>query len=297
MSTDPSSGSESGTRVLVGYDGSLDANTAIDVAASLIPQARAGIVHLWSVPFSDARARQHLSRQSASVADLAEAIEREGEHQAHRIARIGATLAGAAGWPADVLVRRTFAAQGLALAALAEEADADLVVVGSRGLSGTKSLMGSVSDLVVHHNPKPTLVVPYPLMAAEYEAAAKGPVVVAWDGSPGAHTALRTAGDLFPTRELIVAAVGSEDEASDLDGAALPGREIVRERRPGRTPALARGVAGELSACARDHNAALIVVGSRGRGLVREILLGSVAMATLHHAHRPVLVVPPAESP
>jgi nucleotide-binding universal stress UspA family protein len=36
----------------------------------------------------------------------------------------------------------------------------------------------------------------------------------------------------------------------------------------------------------------VIVVGSRGRSARREILLGSVAMATLHRAHRPVLVVP-----
>ena len=35
-----------------------------------------------------------------------------------------------------------------------------------------------------------------------------------------------------------------------------------------------------------------MVVGSRGRTAVRKILLGSVAMATLHRAHRPVHVVP-----
>jgi len=36
----------------------------------------------------------------------------------------------------------------------------------------------------------------------------------------------------------------------------------------------------------------MLVVGSRGRSAIREILLGSVAMATLHHAYRPVMVVP-----
>jgi nucleotide-binding universal stress UspA family protein len=36
----------------------------------------------------------------------------------------------------------------------------------------------------------------------------------------------------------------------------------------------------------------MIVVGSRGRSTVRETLLGSVARSTLHHAHRPVMVVP-----
>ena len=38
--------------------------------------------------------------------------------------------------------------------------------------------------------------------------------------------------------------------------------------------------------------AAVLVVGSRGRSALREILLGSVAMAALHHSPRPVVVVP-----
>lgn len=292
MSTDFSWGSEPGPRALVGYDGSLGANIAIDVGTTLLPEARACVAHLWTVPFPDTGARQYLSRQSATVTELADLIEREGAHQANRVARIGATLARAAGWQAAVHVRRTFGSEGLALAALAEGLGADLVVVGARGLSGTKALLGSVSDLLVHHAPKPALVVPYPLMSAEYEAATDGPVLVAWDGSAGARAALQTAGDLFPARKVVVTAVGPDEDASDLDTAALPDRDVTRERRGGRTPTLARGVAGELSSAARDHTAALIVVGSRGRGPVREILLGSVAMATLHHAHRPVLVVP-----
>jgi nucleotide-binding universal stress UspA family protein len=36
----------------------------------------------------------------------------------------------------------------------------------------------------------------------------------------------------------------------------------------------------------------VIVVGSRGRSALREIRLGSVAMATLHHSPCPVVVVP-----
>jgi nucleotide-binding universal stress UspA family protein len=42
---------------------------------------------------------------------------------------------------------------------------------------------------------------------------------------------------------------------------------------------------------ARLREASLIVVGSRGLGMVAEALLGSVANAVVHEADRPVLVV------
>lgn len=48
-----------------------------------------------------------------------------------------------------------------AKALLAEAAEADLVVVGSRGRGGFKGLMlGSVSDQVVTHSPCPVVVIP-----------------------------------------------------------------------------------------------------------------------------------------
>ncbi|WP_092197969.1 universal stress protein [Blastococcus tunisiensis] len=48
----------------------------------------------------------------------------------------------------------------------------------------------------------------------------------------------------------------------------------------------------DVAELATDRGAAVIVVGWRGRSASRWLLLGSVAKATLHHAHRPVLVVP-----
>jgi nucleotide-binding universal stress UspA family protein len=51
-------------------------------------------------------------------------------------------------------------------------------------------------------------------------------------------------------------------------------------------------VGAALVAAAADAGAAVVVVGSRGRSAVKELLLGSVAMAVLHAARGPVLVVP-----
>jgi nucleotide-binding universal stress UspA family protein len=47
-----------------------------------------------------------------------------------------------------------------------------------------------------------------------------------------------------------------------------------------------------MAAAAAEHGAAVLVVGSRGRSAAREIIMGSVAMSTLHNSHRPVMVVP-----
>ena len=50
-----------------------------------------------------------------------------------------------------------------------------------------------------------------------------------------------------------------------------------------------------LLAAADAADAAVVVIGSRGRGAVKSALFGSVSSGLLHHAKRPVLVVPPSE--
>ena len=44
---------------------------------------------------------------------------------------------------------------------------------------------------------------------------------------------------------------------------------------------------------AEDEKANLIVMGSRGMGTLRRTFLGSVSDYCVHHAHIPVVVVPP----
>lgn len=271
-----------GIRVIVGYDGSPASTTAIEAGARLFPGAQAWITHLWTPPFASEEMRHRLWRGTAHVNEFVAAIEREGRFEADRVAAVGTTLARAAGWEAEPLVERSFGGEGLQFTQLAEKLHPDLVLLGSRGLGGAKAVLGSVSDMVVHYSPAPVLVLPHPLLIDEYEALADGPVVIGWDDSDGARSALAVVERLFPEREKVLVAAG--------DSAGPEDRDVVR--LPAGRGASARAVAEVLAGYARERKAAMVAVGSRGRSMIREILLGSVAVATLHRAHRPVLVVP-----
>jgi nucleotide-binding universal stress UspA family protein len=69
----------------------------------------------------------------------------------------------------------------------------------------------------------------------------------------------------------------------ELEQAGVPAKlELVR--------AFAGHVAKMIVEVARDHQAGVIVLGSRGRGDLTALLLGSVAHRVIHLADRPVLV-------
>ena len=272
--------------MLVGYDGSPSAVNAIEAAATLLPSATASILHLWEPPFTSPELRHRVFDRAANPEALGRLIETEGHAEAERMARTGVKLAQAAGWDAEPLVKRTFGGDGYQFARTAEELGAELMVVGSRGISGMRA-MGSVSELVVHVSPIPVLVVPYPLTTVEWTAAESGPVVVGTDGSPHAARALAAATTLLPHRKRLLVAV--EEQGSTPS--PVEGTELVTVRCSGR-PGRPRATASTLADEAARRGAAVLVVGSRGRGGTRETLVGHVTRALLHCAHRPVLVVP-----
>jgi nucleotide-binding universal stress UspA family protein len=56
----------------------------------------------------------------------------------------------------------------------------------------------------------------------------------------------------------------------------------------------AGGSAGEvIMKFVKEENANLIIIGSRGMGIIRRTVLGSVSDYVVHHANTPVIVVPP----
>lgn len=194
---------------------------------------------------------------------------------------------------------------GDAVRVLRDEAEtARMVVLGSRGRGGfAELLLGSTAIAVVTSARSPVVVV----RGDERAAGSTGPVVVGVDG-PQSEEALGFAFDEAACRRVPLVAVRATEEllvdpylAPHLDWARINAdeKEDLQDRlTPWATqypqvdvePDVARGpAAGAL--VRRSHDAALVVVGSRGRGTVRGLLLGSVGQAVLHHAHCPVAVV------
>lgn len=269
-------------KVVVGYDGSLSANGAIRTASALFPGADAVIVYLSTPPFGSKGLRARLRHSARNVDELIDLVDRESEGESERLVDLGATVARAAGWTAEPLVKRTWAGEGLGLAQVVEELQPDVMVVGARGIGASESKIGSVSDLVVHHAPRPVLVASQHMLSSEHEAVVDGPVVVGLDGSAGSDRALKAAEQLFPGRSVVTAAV------NDGDADSVEAMHHVRRFRGSGAGA----TADALVAFADEQRAAALVVGSRGRSGLKKVLLGSVAGATLQRTFRPVLVVP-----
>jgi nucleotide-binding universal stress UspA family protein len=201
-------------------------------------------------------------------------------------------------------VRTDLEVGGAAPALLRHCGQSRLVVVGHRGLGGfTGLLLGSVGVALSAHAVCPVVVV-------RGEPPAQGPVVVGVDDSPHGPTVVRTAFEEAARRDATLVAVHAWTvELSTPDGAfedfhqaAAHGERAggqLLERVVGQVARDFPGVRttlclGDRSAAAElveaSRGAQLVVVGSRGVGGLRGLLLGSTAHAVIHHADCPVLV-------
>ena len=86
------------------------------------------------------------------------AVLSEDVEEGEEILRRGVELAKSLGLEADRRLGKGIPAEEILR--VAEEEGVDLIVIGSRGLSGVKAfLLGSVSDKVSHHAKCPVLIV------------------------------------------------------------------------------------------------------------------------------------------
>ncbi len=209
-------------------------------------------------------------------------------------------------------VERMVVADLPARALLHAATDADLLVVGARGLGGFRGLLlGSVSQRCLHQATCPVAVI----RPDEVEAPPGVPprVVVGIDGSAAARQALSWAADEARARTAVLEVVHAwqppfvggfpfsavtvdftmfEEAAHQLVATVLDEVDLTGLPRPIERSIVCTGTsAALLEAAERAH---VVVVGARGIGGVQRLLLGSVSHQVTLHATRPVIVVPAA---
>jgi nucleotide-binding universal stress UspA family protein len=240
--------------------------------------------------------RERQSWAARALADAAE-LDREG------IRITGTTVSGDASH--EILVE-------------ADRFGADLIVVGSRGLTGFEGfVLGSVARNVAHHASRPVLVARAPRHRLRT-------VILATDGSKHAEMALeflcrlplpRESGVLLAhvvrphspattlaahTDPSLGALMGQIRQEQEEDAAALLHQAAARCEAAGR--ASERVVrwgdpSAELLMLLQETEADLLVLGARGRSLIQGLIVGSVADRMLKRAQTSVLVVHPPPEP
>jgi nucleotide-binding universal stress UspA family protein len=133
----------------------------------------------------------------------------------------------------------------------------DIVLVAIDGSDDSSRILGHVAALAVIHESE---VIVFHVRPLAYSGAATlhvGPVPV----------------------------ISAEHAAADLARAGIRARAIEADAYWGST-------ADAIVKAAERHDAKVIVIGTRGRGKVASVLLGSVAYKVLHLANKPVLAIP-----
>lgn len=295
-------------RILLAIDGSPSADRALDLVAAL-PWHDGGLVRIVIVAPSQAE----ILGVPWSIAGTSSIVEAEDD-----VLRVNRdTLTAAERELRSVrsdLVIEPVLLRGRPASTIVDEArdmSADLIVVGHRGQGRWASaLLGSVSAEVVDQAPCPVLV-------ARDDRI--WPVVLADDGSPHARAAetMMTECPLFAGLPISVVSVvevavldvaavapalyadaidafarSSEVERAAIEATSaaavdrlrasgLDAEAVVREGDPAR----------EIVAVARERQAGVVVVGTRGQTGLQRLILGSVAKKVLLHAPCSVLVV------
>lgn len=195
---------------------------------------------------------------------------------------------------------------------LVKQTDADLAVVGTRGLTGFRHLLlGSTAERIVQKSPVPVLSV-----HADDPPPEGGPrtILVPTDFSEDARAALDAAESCLalPDRETRVILLhvfhipaeyrsygpsGSFFEVSEgladtlrerLEELAAP----LRERGSTIEVAVVEGIPAEaIVREAEERGVDLVAMGTHGRSGLAHLLLGSTAERVVQHAHCPVLTV------
>jgi nucleotide-binding universal stress UspA family protein len=286
-------------RILVAFDGSANASRACEVAATLAGSYGSELTVLYAMP--------SLSVLAAPI-DQSYALQLE---QANKRVDEAVALIEAEGVKPEREVLQARASILHTIIEFAESAESDLVVMGTRGLGGFRKMMiGSVSAGMLAHAHCPVLVV---RMAGSERPRFKR-ILVAVDGSKHSQKAVRAAVSLAKTLGAQLTAINamavpwmaySSTGPLPLDDLTAGLREVA-EKVTGDAAAIGKSEGVDvkrvikdgihspvrsITEYAKEENVDLIVVGTRGLGGFRRLLLGSVASGVTNYATCSVLVV------
>lgn len=285
-------------KIVVAIDGSAPATGALE----------------WAVREAQLRSAALTVLHAFEVGRLAGALDRGAANERQQAEAVDLVRAALAPWgdsvDADVAVAPVLGRQ-VAGALLLHARDADLLVLGSRGLGGFPGLLlGSVSQQVAAHASVPVAVIPADPGRARPPAITS--VVVGVDGSTPSRRALEWAADEARLRGVPVEAVivrppvdpvtadASATEIATLDERA---DDYARDRLltiiddslgvrgTDVRPRVLAGQAAHALVADAAPSSSILVVGSRGRGGFTGLLLGSVSLQCLTHARGPVVVI------
>ncbi|ORV84332.1 universal stress protein [Mycolicibacterium iranicum] len=181
---------------------------------------------------------------------------------------------------------------------------ADMIVVGSRGLGPVGgAVLGSVSRALLHHARCPVIVAREGVVRRPDRNL---PVLLGIDGSPASEAATAFAFEEASRRGVELVALHAWSDVAvfpilgmDWHTYEQQGHEVLGERLAGWQEAypdvrISRRIVCDKPArwlIDESKHAQLVVVGSRGRGGISSMLLGSVSTAVAESATTPVAVV------
>jgi nucleotide-binding universal stress UspA family protein len=270
------------TRLLLATDGSENTAQATTAAVDIAKKSGSELhlIHVWHdvrTPHAHAFVKSELRREGREILD--EEVKRIGE--------MGGTVA------------RSYLREGRTfeeVIKLGDELDAGLLLVGSRGYRGLRRmLVGSHSEDIVHHAHRPVLVV-----RCGENVWPPARIVAGDDFSEDAGKAAELAanlGKLFGAPMLLLHAAPN---LSQVSGEAVEGKledrtgalKDILDEQP-RSRVIAGDPPGALiEAVQEGEGPTLVVVGSRGLGLVGRLRLGSVSTKVVRAGLEAVLIYP-----
>jgi nucleotide-binding universal stress UspA family protein len=145
--------------LLICFDGSDNAKYAIRHAGGLLVAKDALVVTVWQPTAFLGGFAWSGEASSVDLAELDRAVAEDGA----RVADEGVRIAEEAGLDAKPMTVEANGPVWKTVKETADRNDAAVIIMGSRGLTGLRSmLLGSVSSAVVHHADRPVLVVHSP---------------------------------------------------------------------------------------------------------------------------------------